>query len=171
MTRALLLLPLALAGCALDTTETASMDELSRMTNKRSLERLGVEFETAPETREETAKALVRRGRAWFAEHPDSHYDNLVIHDVGETAASVHIEPACRAKAVWVLAEIGDRSAKAAIGGAYAGDSTAVGEEVSLGLDKLGFTSEAHEMELLKDGYTTVEGYDPDTRGHVEEAE
>ena len=35
-------------------------------------------------------------------------------------------------------------------------------------MDKLGFTSEAHKFEVIADG-TTVAGYDPQERGHIEE--
>lgn len=173
---------LALSGCALDVTETASMDELARMNNKRSLERLVVEFETVPETREEVAKGLIRRGRRWFAEHPGSLYTNLVIAEVGKTAASSHIDATIRSKAVWVLGEIAvlakpdhaRHEAKAAIVLACGDSSMSVGEEVAIALNKLGFTSldgvEARGPELA-DGYTTVDGYDPAARGHLEEVE
>lgn len=184
MTRAILLvLPLVLTGCALDTTETADWDELSRMTNKRSLERLVTEFETVPETREEVAKGLIRRGRAFYSEHPKSKYKNLVIAMLGDTGAGSHIDCSIRAKAVWAIAEaavLADaqlvpharHEAKLQLARAHAGDSTAVADEVALSLNKLGFGipegEDAQGPELKWDGYETVVSYDPDDRGHIE---
>jgi HEAT repeat protein len=170
-------------GCSVDPTEqlsedlngtdmdtrTAAMIQLGRMENRSSLELLVEAFEQDPTVREAAGKALVVRGRAWRGRNPKPHGQvNGVIARVGEIAASRHAAPSLRAKAVWVLGEIGDRRAKLVIEAANGSDSMAVQHEVVTARQKLGFTSEAHEMELLADG-TTVETYDPQERGFVEE--
>lgn len=181
MTRLLALIPLALTGCALDVTETASMDELSRMTNKRSLERQFVEFETVAETREEVAKGIIRRGRAFYDDHPRSEYKNLVVTMLGDTCADSHLDGSIRAKAVWVIGEAAvfagplhaRKEAKVQIDRACGEGYVRVGEEVARSLNKLGFGTpegeDAQGPELRRDGYTTVDSYDPRERGHMEE--
>ena len=154
-----------------EAVQLAAIERISKQESKRSCIRLIEAFEDNASTREEVAKALVRRGREFYTEHPNSRSGNLVVVKLGELAARADLNPSIRAKAVWVMAEVGDRAARGCIEGAYAGDSVAVGEEVGRSLDKLGFTVEAHEMELLADGYTTASGYDPEARGHIEEAE
>jgi hypothetical protein len=140
------------------------------MESKASLMRLVETFQQEPAEREEAASALVRRGRAHFAKDRTSKMPHLILVSVGNLAARQDLDPSIRAKAVWVLAEIGSRRARKAIEGAYAGDSMAVAEEVKISRDKLGFTSEAHPMECLGDGRLHPD-YDPQERGHVEEVE
>ena len=175
-----------LSGCAVppeealaDTMQGATLPArleavtgLCELNSRASLEALLEAFEMDPETREEVASALVLRGRRWYAQHGQKPglNTNRVIDHMAFLAARSDIDPSIRAKAVWVIAEIGDRHAKDEIAAAYAGDSQAVSEEVSRSLDKLGFTSNAHPMECLADGSLSA-FYDPQKRGHLEGAD
>ena len=173
------------SGCAVDPLDRLAADldanpdsrtsaarELADMTNRESLERLIESFRDYPDTRETTAAALVYRGREWKAQHPNLPKGRMngVVTRLGEVAADRHLGASVRAKAVWCLAEIGDRRAKPCITSAYGADSMAVQAEVTVSLQKLGFTEEAHGMELLRN-WETVSTYDPQERGHEEETD
>lgn len=160
------LLALLLAGCAVDPVERiedglANRDVAARemaaeaagkCSDPDALALLIEAFEGDPDLLDSAAHALILRGRHWDREHPRYRWDkgNPVIAVVGATAAKTHLEPEVRAKACFVLGEIGSRKAKAFLLAGCGGDSLAVQHEQARARDKLGFTNNAVAFEVLR---------------------
>ena len=160
-----LLLPVFL-GCAIDPVEKieddlaardpairgAAVESAGRCGDPASLGLLIEPFEADPELLDPAAHALILRGRRWDKAHPRHRWDkgNPVIAAVGATAAKAHLEPEVRARACFVLGEIGSRKAKPFLLAAYGGDSMAVQREQARARDKLGFTNNAVAFEVLR---------------------
>ena len=166
MRLALCALSVLLSGCATNPLDRIRDEAVSRSPALRRAavklagecpdpDALGVvidALEADDEIRAAAAHALILRGREWERGHGRTNWTkaNPVIAAVGETAAKVHLDGATRAKAVWVLGEIGSRKAKDAIAGAYGDDSMAVQHEQARARDKLGFTGTAVAYEVLR---------------------
>ena len=155
------------------------LDVVTTLTALDSRASVGILLEAFPrddDTREEVASALVLKGRDWYSKHPDSAVNgNRVVAEVSELSARSDLSADFRGKACWVVAEVGWAAAPGdrmdvtkAIGRANSSDSTLVGEEIAIGLRKMGYTGEAHRFECLADG-SLSKFYDPQERGHVAE--
>jgi hypothetical protein len=152
-----------------------AVESLCALDSRESAEALIHAFKHDLAPREATASALVIRGRRWFAKTRHKRkkgepHTNRVIMGMGEIAAGSNVDADLRAKAVWVMAEIGDRKADAEIKAAHTDDSTAVAREVAISREKLGFIRGENKWrpECMADG-STLSSYDPRARGHVPE--
>jgi hypothetical protein len=89
------------------------------------------------------ALALIQQGRA----ERSRPRENPVVLAVSEAVGAAYLLPERRAKAAWVLGEIGDRRALGVLRGAGPG-ADEVGLQVARALDKLGYTGTARALEL-----------------------
>jgi HEAT repeat protein len=182
-----LLAAAALVGCAVDPIEKLqdqldsqqvaerqdAVTVLTALKDERSVELLIETLEGDPELLEQAGNALVTKGRDWEHKHPNAKKSeqNPVIEKLGATIADMHLEAAVRAKACWILGEIGSRRAIAALKGRQADpNSMTVRTEATTALNKIGSTGDASAMEVLADG-TLVKSYDPEKRGLVVKSE
>jgi len=190
MSRCRFLLPLMLvavavvcAGCAVDpleklqdqldaqkvTERKAAVDALLKLKDERSVELLVQTMGSDSELLEDAGNALVLKGREWEKRHPNAKKteQNPVIEQLSATVDDMHLDPAVRAKACWVLGEIGSRRALPALKGRTVDpNSMIVRAEATTALNKLGSTGDAAPLEMLPDG-TLVRSYDPEKRGMV----
>lgn len=176
-----------LGGCAVDPIEDLAYDmeaadvrvrqltvvELTARDDKRARELL-VEALEDEELMEEAGNALVIVGRRYDKRRPAREQEwlslNPVVFSLSKVVTRTSLDWRVRAKAVWVLGEIGNRKAKPYIEGTYAADSTRVAEEVALARDKLGFTDKGAAFELLRDG-SPSRLYDAAERWQLEKRE
>lgn len=124
----------------------------SGLDDARTLALLVDTLENDDDLLDATARALVLRGREWERAHGGRGKArmNPVIAAVGETAAKRNLAASVRAKAVFVLGEVGSRRAKPQIADAASADSMAVQREQARALDKLGFTDTARAFEVTR---------------------
>jgi HEAT repeat protein len=172
-----------LAGCAVDPIEKlqdkldsqrlaerrAAVRALETLKDERSVELLVETMGSDPDLLEQAGNALVLKGRKWEQKHPKAKKSeqNPVIEHLSQTVGDMHLDAAVRAKACWVLGEIGSRRALPAIKGRKDDpNSMIVRAEYATALSKLGSADPAAAMEMLPDG-TLVKTYDPKKRGLV----
>jgi len=180
---ALLAAAVLLAGCAIDPIEKlqdkldsqrlaerrAAVRALETLKDERSVELLVETMGSDPDLLEQAGNALVLKGRKWERKHPKAKKteQNPVIEHLSQTVGDMHLDAAVRAKACWVLGEIGSRRALPALKVRKDDpNSMIVRAEAVTALNKLGSTGDAAAMEMLPDG-TLVKTYNPKKRGLV----
>jgi len=157
-----------LGGCAVDPIERlsdeldkdqvparrAAVNELRTQKDERSIELLVETLESDPELLEDAGNALVLKGRQWEHKHPNKKKteQNPVTEAVIQSCKDMHLDAAIRAKACWILGEIGDRDALGELG-ARKDDpySQRVRNEALLAREKLGL-EKAQRQEMLGEG-------------------
>jgi len=148
---------LALVGCGLDVMETlgqeidspkpeirkAAVLQLANLRDSRAVKELVDALEADQDVYGLAAVALVKKGR----EAMRRAKENPVVKQVAEVMTSPHVGLDFRARAAWVLGEIGDRRAIGDLKGvAGAGDS--LGLECTRALEKLGYKSQGCPMDF-----------------------
>lgn len=171
-----LTLPLLISGCALDPMEKLSEDidsqdinvrkaavlTLANLRDDRALEALVDVLVNDEFLYDMAGVALVKRGREVVTDRkPD-----VVITMVGNAMKNVHSSLPNRARAAWVLGEIGDREAIDVLRvgttakDAAAADAILVQDAAKLALKKLGNDSDGAAFELpmgtFRDGTVSV---------------
>lgn len=150
---------LALMGCGADSMETLSQQikspdvtkrkaavlQLANLKDPRALKLLADALESDPAICDQAGVALVKKGRE-FLSRPK---ENPVVKQVADVLKSDLVAPPFRARAAWVLGEIGDRRAIPDLKGATAG-AESIGPEATHALDKLGFTAASRPFDLGK---------------------
>lgn len=148
---------LALGGCGLDVMETlgqeidspnvqtrkAAVLELANLRDSRAVKKLVDTLEADQDIYDLAAVALVKKGREAMAKPKE----NPVVKQVAEIMTSPHVGQEFRARAAWVLGEIGDRRAIADLKG-VAGGGDSLGLEGTRALEKLGYMSQGCPMDF-----------------------
>ncbi len=148
---------LFLLSCGVDPIETLSQQikspdalarkaavlELANLDDPRASKLLTDALESDEAVYDQAAVALVKRGRAML-QRPK---ENPVVKQVAEVLKSDLVAPNFRARAAWVLGEIGDRRAIPDLKGA-AGAPESIGAEATHALQKLGYTAEGRSFDL-----------------------
>ncbi len=151
-------------GCGLDPMERLNEDieaedlelrrsavlTLANLDDLRSVVALSEVFEDDDELRDMAAVALVKKGREQVTDQkPDP-----IIEGIAALANNVHLSEPIRARAAWILGEIGDREAIAALKTASAAKlansavATLVREQATEALEKLGYQEAGREFEM-----------------------
>ncbi|MFW5868180.1 MAG: HEAT repeat domain-containing protein [Armatimonadota bacterium] len=157
---------IALGGCGIDPMERlneqieaedvqvrrSAVLALANLDDPRSTVALTEVFEDDDELRDMAAVALLKKGREQVTdEKPDP-----IIEGIAALANNVHLAEVVRARAAWILGEIGDREAIPALKTAStaklgSGDAAPlVQEQAKQALEKLGYndTGRAFEMPM-----------------------
>ena len=155
---------LGLSGCAIDPMVRLNEDieaedvdvrreavlTLANLDDPRSIVALNDVFEGDEELRDMAAVALVKKGREQVTDRkPDP-----IIEGIAALANNVHLSEIVRARAAWILGEIGDREAipalKTAAGAKLANNepATLVREQATQALEKLGYKSAGRPFEI-----------------------
>ena len=163
-TALLLFMAWGLSGCAIDPMERLTDDieaedvdvrreavlTLANLDDPRSIVALNDVFEGDEELRDMAAVALVKKGREQVTDRkPDP-----IIEGIAALANNVHLSEIVRARAAWILGEIGDREAipalKTAAGAKLANNepATLVREQATQALEKLGYKSAGRPFEI-----------------------
>jgi HEAT repeat protein len=158
------LLMFGAAGCAVDPMtrlleqidsedlqeRKSAVLDLANLDDQRSVLALTEVFEDDEELMDMAAVALVKKGRELKTEDkPDP-----IIEGIAALANNVHLPERVRARAVWMLGEIGDREAIPALNtaaGAKLGSghpATFARRQAAEGLDKLGYTDVGRPYEI-----------------------
>lgn len=158
-----------ISGCALDPMERLSEDidsmdanvrkqavlELANLDDERAIEALVEVLESDEEVFDMAGVALVKQGRENVTEEkPDP-----VLTMVAGVMKNVHLPVGNRARAAWVLGEIGDREAvahlRAGAGALLANGQAAVPvqDQAKLSLKKLGDASDGAPYEIAMDTF------------------
>ena len=131
-------------------TRLAAVIDLTNLSDPRALTALNEVFEDDEELRDVAAVALVKKGRELKTEEkPDP-----IIEGIAALANNVHLPEQVRARAAWMLGEIGDREAipalKAAAGAKLGSGHPAplVRAQATQALEKLGEKEEGRAYEL-----------------------
>ncbi|MGD9498161.1 MAG: HEAT repeat domain-containing protein [Armatimonadota bacterium] len=153
-----------LTGCAIDpmvrleeAIESEDIAErreavlrLANLDDPRSIVALNEVFEDDEELRDMAAVALVKKGREQVTDRkPDP-----IIEGIAALANNVHLSEPIRARAAWILGEIGDREAITALKTAagaklVSGDvATLVRAQATQALEKLGYKQAGRAFEL-----------------------
>jgi len=161
---AAILVALGSTGCAIDPMERLSEDiksedlqkreaaviRLANLDDPRALPALSDVFENDEELMDMAAVALVKKGRELKTpEKPDA-----IIEGIAALANNVHLPERVRARATWILGEIGDREAIPALktaAGAKLGSgypATFVRTQANEALEKLGNKSVGRPFEI-----------------------
>jgi hypothetical protein len=165
---AAMLVALAMAvtvGCAVDPIERLSEDIksqekttreqaillMAKLDDDRTIELLTDMLESDDELFNKAAVVLVKKGRD--VDEVDPKKPNPVVDVVGKVLNNAHLAEPFRARAAWVLGEIGDRRAIPAL---QAGQGAKVGEKPAVmvqdyakqGLEKLGFFTDGRPFDL-----------------------
>jgi len=155
---------LILSGCALDPMERLSEDidsmdakvrqqavlELANLDDERAIEALVEVLESDEEVFDMAGVALVKQGR----ENVTDEKPDPVLTMVAGVMTNVHLPVGNRARAAWVLGEIGDREAvallRAGAGALLANGQPAVPvqDQAKLSLKKLGDASSGAPYEI-----------------------
>lgn len=123
---------------------------LANLDDPRSIVALNEVFEDDEELRDMAATALVKKGR----EEVTDRKPDPIIEGIAALANNVHLAEPVRARAAWILGEIGDREAIPALKTAAAaklanGDpATLVREQATRALEKLGYKSNGRPFEI-----------------------
>lgn len=165
-----------LAGCAIDPMVRLNEDiesedvnvrreavlTLANLNDPRSIVALNEVFEDDDELRDMAAAALVKKGR----EEVTDRKPDPIIEGIAALANNVHLSEIVRARAAWILGEIGDREAipalKTASGGKLANTlaATLLREQATQALEKLGYKTAGRAFEIpmgtLEDRTVTV---------------
>ncbi len=123
---------------------------LANLDDPRAVVALNEVFEDDPELRDMAAVALVKKGREQVTDRkPDP-----IIEGIAALANNVHLSEIVRARAAWILGEIGDREAipalKTAAGAKLASGAAAtlVREQATQALEKLGYKEAGRPFEI-----------------------
>ena len=123
---------------------------LANLDDQRTVLMLTDVFDRDEELRDMAASALVKKGREMVTDRkPDP-----IIEGIAALANNVHLQQEVRARAAWMLGEIGDREAIAPLKtAAQARTSTGaaaplIREEANKALEKLGYKSEGRPFEI-----------------------
>ncbi len=133
-----------LAGCAVDPMEQLEQDiesqdvtvrqravlALANLRDDRALDALVDVLQGDEEVCDLAGVALVKKGREW----PKEKKPNAVVEAVGKVAKNTHLLEKVRARACWVLGEIGDREAVPILKGLLADTKTAVKDQAKIAL-------------------------------------
>jgi len=151
-------------GCAIDpmvrlTEEIEAEDirirreavlRLANLDDQRAVVALNDVFEDDPELRDVAAVALVKKGREQVTDRkPDP-----IIEGIAALANNVHLSEIIRARAAWILGEIGDREAIPALKTAAAAKlvtgavAPLVREQATQALEKLGYKEAGRPFEI-----------------------
>ena len=147
-------------GCGVDSMETLSQQikspdpvkrkaavlDLANVNDPRAVKLLADALESDDAIRDQAAVALVKKGRAGLSEPKE----NPVVKAVADVLKSDLVAPNFRARAAWVLGEIGDRRAITDLKGATGGVES-IGPEATHALQKLGYAAEGRAMDLAPD--------------------
>lgn len=160
----LALLVVLAAGCAIDPmprlneaieaedveVRRAAVLTLANLNDSRTLIALTEVFEDDDELRDMAATALVKKGREQVTDQkPDP-----IIDGIAALANNVHLSEIVRARAAWMLGEIGDREAIPALKTASAGklsngdNATLLREQATQALEKLGYQKDGRPFEI-----------------------
>ncbi len=145
-----------IAGCAVNpieglsrkiesprtTTREQAIIALANLQDRRSIELLAEALADDEELHDNAAVALVKHGRRI----PVARETNPVVEQVSKVVSNTHIGEQFRARAVWVLGEIGDRRSIPLV---VSGEQTPIlGQQCVEALEKLGFGSVGRSYEL-----------------------
>ena len=152
-----------MAGCAVDpieelsrkiesprtTTREQAIIALANLRDGRAIELLSDALGNDEELHDNVAVALVKQGRRI----PVARETNPVIEQVSKAVKNTHLGEQFRARAIWVLGEIGDRRSKPLLQAVAAGalaDATKpiMMQQAAEALEKLGFDSLDRSYEL-----------------------
>jgi HEAT repeat protein len=117
--------------------------DLANLNDPRAIKLLADALESDQVACDQAAVALVKKGR----ESLQRPKENPVVKQVAEVLKSDLVAPDFRARAAWVLGEIGDRRAIPDLKGA-AGGPESIGPEATHALQKLGYTAEGRPFDL-----------------------
>lgn len=154
-----------LAGCSVDPMERLTEDiksqdkdirqravlQLANLQDDRTIDPLIDVLSGDDELCDVAGVALVKKGRE--VEEPDPTKPNPVVDEVGKVLNNAHLTEQFRGRAAWVLGEIGDRRAIAALQtgqGAKIGEKPAkvVQEMAKEGLEKLGYVGDGRPFDI-----------------------
>ncbi len=150
---------LIIAGCAVDPIEelsreiesprTATREQaiiaLANLQDRRAIELLAEALSDDEELCDAAAVALVKHGRRI----PVARETNPVVEQVNKVANNAHIGEQFRARAVWVLGEIGDRRSIPLLKAmTIAAETPILAQQRTEALEKLGFDSVGRSYEL-----------------------
>lgn len=154
----------ALTGCAIDPMVRLNEDiesediavrqeavlRLANLDDPRSVVALNKVFEDDPELMDAAAVALVKKGREQVTDRkPDP-----IIEGIAALANNAHLPELLRARAAWILGEIGDREAipalKTATGAKLSNGEVAqlVRDQATYALEKLGYKEAGRPFEI-----------------------
>ncbi len=152
-----------MAGCAVNpieelsrniesprtTTREQAIIALANLRGARAIELLSAALANDEELYDNVAVALVKHGRGIRV----TGETNPVIEQVSKVVENTHIGEQFRARAIWVLGEIGDRRSKPLLQEVAAGSlgdakMPIMMEQAAEALEKLGFNSRGRSYEL-----------------------
>ncbi len=152
-----------LTGCAVDpieelsrkiesprtTTREQAIIALANLQDRRAIELLSDALANDEELYDNAAVALVKHGRRF----PVAREPNPVIEQVSKVVKNTHLGEQFRARAAWVLGEIGDRRSKPLLQEVAAGALADAQKPIMVqqaveALEKLGFDSTGRNYEL-----------------------
>ncbi len=154
----------ALTGCSIDPMVRLNEDiesedvevrreavlRLANLDDPRSVVALNEVFEDDPELMDVAAVALLKKGREQVTERkPDP-----IIEGIAALANNAHLPELLRARAAWILGEIGDREAipalKTAAGAKLSSGAAAqlVRDQATYALEKLGYKEAGRPFEI-----------------------
>lgn len=149
---------LVIGGCAVDPMEQLEQDiesqdvtirkravrQLANLRDDRALDALVDVLQGDEEVCDLAGVALVKKGREW----PKEKKPNGVVEAVGRVAKNTHLLEKVRARACWVLGEIGDREAVPILKGLLSDAKPAVAEQAKIALEKLGYYTEGRPFDI-----------------------
>ncbi len=155
---------LSISGCAVDPMERLNEQiesedievrqqavlRLANLDDPRAIVSLNEVFEDDDELRDIAAVALVKKGR----EEVTDQKPDPIIEGIAALANNAHLSQHVRARAAWILGEIGDREAIPALKTAAAaklsnGDpAPIVQEQANQALEKLGYKEQGRPFEM-----------------------
>ncbi len=157
---ALALLGGLLAGCGVDPMERLGQEievpdvavreraihSLANLADSRATESLIEVLESDEDMYDVAAVALVKKGREVSSRRPS----NPVVEKIIEILQKAHVGEPFRARAAWVLGEIGDRTAIPALKTAsgYGVALSLVVDQANYALEKLGYTNKGRGYEI-----------------------
>ena len=147
-----------MAGCAVDpieelsrniesprtTTREQAIIALANLRDGRAIELLSDALANDEELCDNVAVALVKHGRRI----PVARETNPVIEQVSKAAKNTHLGEQFRARAIWVLGEIGDRRSIPLLKGLADVQKPIMTQQAVEALEKLGFDSADRTYEL-----------------------
>jgi len=127
------------------TTREQAIIALANLRDSRAIELLSDALTSDEELYDNVAVALVKHGRRF----PVDRETNPVIERISKIVKNTHIGEQFRARAIWVLGEIGDRRSIVVLIDAPGGAQTPILEQQRVeALEKLGFDSAGRSYEL-----------------------
>ncbi|MBC7287127.1 MAG: hypothetical protein H5T86_03605 [Armatimonadetes bacterium] len=146
------------AGCAIDPMEQLQQDiesqdiavrqkailALANLKDDRAMDALVDVLQGDEELCDLAGVALVKKGREW----PKEKKPNAVVEAVGKVAANANLLEKVRARACWVLGEIGSREAVPVLKGLVGDAKQAVKDQAKYALEKLGFYTQGRAFDI-----------------------